>query len=206
MADHADPGTSSRLSALEEIRATLGAGAALYVSTAQASAAAIADTAALIACAFREGRKLLLCGNGGSAADCQHMAAELVGRLTPETDRPGLPAIAITTDSSFLTAHANDRGFEGVFARQIQALGRTGDVLLAITTSGRSANVLRAIQEARRQGMSVVVLTGAGGPAAEVADVGITVPSTDTQLVQQVHVAVEHLICFLVERQLHPQD
>ena len=101
--------------------------------------------------AFRSGGKLLLCGNGGSAADCQHMAAEFVSRLTKDFERPGLPAIALTTDTSFLTAYTNDCGFEGVFARQVQALGRPGDVLLGISTSGNSANVIQAVEVARGQ-------------------------------------------------------
>jgi D-sedoheptulose 7-phosphate isomerase len=167
-------------------------------------AASIGAAADLIARTFRAGGKLLLCGNGGSAADCQHMAAEFVGRLTHEKDRPGLPAIALTTDTSFLTAYANDVGFDGVFARQVQALGSAGDVLIAISTSGGSPNVLAAAGEARRKGLSVVALLGEDGPLARAADVAIKVPTRDTQLIQQVHLAVEHLICHLVERTLHP--
>src|SRR5438105_1477990 len=109
-------------------------------------APAVATAAHLIAETFAAGGKVLLCGNGGSAADCQHVAAELVSRLTRDFDRPGLPAIALTTDTSFLTAYTNDVGFDGVFARQVQALGKPGDVLLAISTSGTSANVLRAVE------------------------------------------------------------
>jgi D-sedoheptulose 7-phosphate isomerase len=167
-------------------------------------AADIARAAALIAESLQRGGKLLLCGNGGSAADCQHMAAEFVGRLTSTVTRPGLPAIALTTDTSYLTAYTNDFGFEGVFARQIETLGRAGDVLLAISTSGASRNVLAAAEAAKREGIAVVALLGQEGPLATLADLAICVPSRDTQLVQQVHLAVEHLLCHLVERALYP--
>ncbi len=179
---------------------------AARVSTAMAdqAAASIAAAADLIATTFRAGGKLLLCGNGGSAADCQHMAAELVGRLTRDMSRPGLPAIALTTDTSFLTAYSNDFGFDAVFARQVQALGSRGDVLITISTSGASPNVLAAVDEAKRVGLSIVALLGEAGPLADLADVAIRVPSRDTQLIQQVHLAVEHLICHLVERTLYP--
>jgi D-sedoheptulose 7-phosphate isomerase len=171
---------------------------------AESGAASIAAAADLIANCFRRHGKVLLCGNGGSAADCQHMAAELVGRLTHEKDRPGLPAIALTTDTSFLTAYTNDVGFDGIFARQVQALGSSGDVLIAISTSGRSRNVLTAVEQARRSGLSSVALLGDDGPLATAADVAIRVPTRDTQVIQQVHLGVEHLICHLVERALYP--
>src|SRR6266581_1574196 len=179
---------------------------AARVSTAMADqeAASIAAAADLIATTFRAGGKLLLCGNGGSAADCQHMAAELVGRLTGDISRPGLPAIALTTDTSFLTAYPNDFGFDAVFARQVQALGSRGDVLITISTSGASPNVLAAVDEAKRVGLSIVALLGEAGPLADLADVAIRVPSRDTQVIQQLHLAAEHLICHLVERTLYP--
>jgi phosphoheptose isomerase len=164
----------------------------------------ILAAADLIAQAFREGGKALLCGNGGSAADCQHMAAELVSRLTKDFERPGLPAIALTTDTSFLTAFANDCGFDGVFERQVQALGRPGDVLIGITTSGTSRNVSRAVQLARATGIRSIVLTGASTPLAGLADVTIAVPSRDTQHIQETHLAIEHLICWFVERAVYP--
>ncbi len=189
---------------IETIKERLRLAANINDAMAGAGADSIAAAADLIAAALRRGGKLLLCGNGGSAADCQHMAAEFVGRLTREKDRPGLPAIALTTDTSFLTAYANDVGFDGVFARQVQALGSAGDVLIAISTSGGSRNVLAAAEEARRKGLSVVALLGEDGPLAKAADVAIRVPTRDTQLIQQVHLAVEHLICHLVERTLHP--
>ncbi|PYR71245.1 MAG: phosphoheptose isomerase [Acidobacteria bacterium] len=164
----------------------------------------IARAAATVAESFQRGGKLLLCGNGGSAADCQHLAAEFVSRLSKDVARPGLPAIALTTDTSYLTAYANDFGFDGVFARQIEALGTAGDVLLAISTSGSSRNVLAAADAARRKAIAVIALVGDGGPLAGTADIAIQVPSRDTQLIQQVHLAVEHLICQLVEQALYP--
>ena len=178
---------------------------AAAVTEAMAShAKEIARAAALITESFQRGGKLLLCGNGGSAADCQHLAAEFVGRLTKEVTRPGLPAIALTTDTSYLTAYANDFGFDGVFARQIETLATAGDVLLAISTSGSSSNVLTAVDAAKRKGVAVIAMLGDNGPLAHAADVAIRVPSRDTQLIQQVHLAVEHLICHLVERALYP--
>lgn len=162
----------------------------------------ILSAADLITEAFRAGGKILLCGNGGSAADCQHLATEFVSRLTKNFERPGLPAIALTTDTSFLTAFSNDCGFEDVFARQVQALGNPEDLLMGISTSGRSTNVVRAAQEAKNQHMSVIVLTGENGPLADMGDVAISVPSTDTQHIQEAHIAIEHILCALVERDM----
>jgi len=192
------------ISSITTIRERLRLAAAVNDAMAESASASIAAAADLITNCFRSNGKVLLCGNGGSAADCQHMAAELVGRLTHEKDRPGLPAIALTTDTSFLTAYPNDVGFDGVFARQVQALGSPGDILIAISTSGRSRNVLTAVEEARGKGLSIVGLLGADGPLATTADVAIRVPTNDTQVIQQVHLAVEHLICHLVERALYP--
>jgi D-sedoheptulose 7-phosphate isomerase len=156
----------------------------------------------LIAETFRGGGKVLLCGNGGSAADCQHMATEFVSRLRKDFERPALPAIALTTDTSFITAFANDCGFDGVFERQVSALGRPGDLLVAISTSGNSTNVVRAVEMALVSGMRVVVLTGSGGRLASLGDVAIAVPSSNTQYVQEAHLAIEHVICELVEQAL----
>jgi D-sedoheptulose 7-phosphate isomerase len=130
------------------------------------------------------------------------MAAEFVSRLTKDFERPGLPAIALTTDTSFLTAYANDCGFDGIFARQVQALGRPGDVLLGISTSGNSPNVIQAVELARATGLRTVSLTGSGGRLGKLADVAIAVPNDDTQHIQETHLAVEHLLCLLVERAL----
>ena len=156
--------------------------------------------------AFRSGGKILLCGNGGSAADCQHLAAEFVGVLRKEFKRPGLPAIALTTDTSFLTAYTNDWGFDGVFEHQVRALARPGDVLIGISTSGNSANVIRAVEAAQSLGIRSVILAGAGGHLSTIGDVVIAVPSADTQHIQEAHLAIEHLICELVERQLFQSD
>jgi len=183
-------------------RAYLRASADIKAQSADACADAIVAAADLVVQTFSAGGKVLLCGNGGSAADCQHMAAEFVSRLTKDFDRPGLPAIALTTDTSFLTAFANDCGFDGVFERQVQALGRPGDLLIGISTSGNSPNVVRAVKHARIAGLRSVVLTGAGGLLSTLADVAIAVPSTDTQHIQEAHLAIEHLICWLVERDL----
>ena len=177
---------------------------AAMMDAAAREAPGIARAASIITDAFRAGGKLLLCGNGGSAADCQHLAAEFVGRFAPAVKRPPLPAIALTTDTSFLTAHANDVAFDDVFARQVQAIGRRGDVLIAISTSGGSRNVILAAQNAQRLGLSVIALVGEGGPLADDVDVAIRVPSRDTALIQQVHLAIEHLICQLVEQALYP--
>ena len=157
----------------------------------------------LVAATFRAGGKLMLCGNGGSAADCQHMAAELVSRLTMAYERPGLPALALTTDTSFLTAFTNDINYEDVFARQVQALGKAGDVLLGISTSGNSTNVVRAVEQARTQGIHTIGLLGSGGALPAMVDVAIRVPSSSTMLVQETHLAIEHVICELVERELY---
>ena len=163
-------------------------------------ARSIEEAATLIAGSFKAGGKLLICGNGGSAADAQHFAAEFVGRLTSDFERPGLPALALTTDTSFLTAYANDYALEGVFARQVQALGRRGDVLFGISTSGSSRNVVAAVAEARRAGLKVVTLTGNRGDLLHQGDVAIAVPETATAHIQEVHLAIEHIICHIVER------
>ncbi len=147
----------------------------------------------LLFLALKSGRKILLCGNGGSAADCQHFAAELVVRLRKGKLRKAQPAIALTTDSSILTASGNDLGFEKVFARQVEALGATGDVLLAISTTGASANVVEAAREARKRGTKVVALTGKNrGKLGKLADCWIAVPSGNTQRIQEMHLTILH--------------
>jgi D-sedoheptulose 7-phosphate isomerase len=162
----------------------------------------IARSAALIAEAFHSGHKLLLCGNGGSAADCQHMATEFVSRLRRGVERRALPALALTTDTSFLTAYANDSGFEGIFARQVEAFGEPGDILLGISTSGSSANVGRALAEARARQMVTIGLFGETATLAADVDVAILIPSRDTQVIQECMLPVEHIICELVEETL----
>lgn len=173
--------------------------------TAEASSEQILAAAAAIVAAVRDGGKLLICGNGGSAGDAQHLATEFVSTLTVDRRRAPIPAIALTTDTSLLTAVANDYGFDGVFARQIEALGKPGDVLLAISTSGSSANVVRACELARAMGLRTIALTGeADGPLGPIADVRIKVPSSETSHIQEAHIAVGQLIAFLVEDELHP--
>jgi len=162
----------------------------------------IVAAAELIAESLRNGGKVLLCGNGGSAADCQHIAAEFVNYLSKDFPRPSLPAIALTTDSSILSAIANDSSFESVFERQVQALGKPGDVLIGISTSGNSSNVVLAMKAAKAANLHTLVLTGNGGCLAEWADVAIAVPSQNTQLIQEAHLAVEHILCELVESYL----
>ena len=165
----------------------------------------IVTAAEQIAATFRAGGKLLLCGNGGSAADCQHMAAEFVSRFAKDLERRALPAVALTTDSSFLTAFANDCGFEGVFERQVQALGKPGDVLIAISTSGNSANVLRAVTAATELSMRTIALTGSKGQLQQLAQIAVCVPSEDTQYIQESHLSIEHVLCKLVEAMLFRQ-
>lgn len=190
------------MSRSEEIRSYLTESAAVFIEAAGACGTAIERAADVMVRSFRDGGKLLLCGNGGSAADCQHMATELVSRFSPKLDRPGLPAIALTTDTSFLTAFSNDCGYEGVFERQLRTLGRPGDTLLAISTSGNSPNVIAAARAAREMGISVVALTGPGGALQAQADVVVAIPSGDTQKIQQAHLAVEHLLCGFIETAL----
>src|SRR5262249_96111 len=149
---------------------------------------AILEAARRITESLRGGGKAMLCGNGGSAADCQHIAAEFVSVLTLDFLRPALPAIALTTDSSILTASANDFGFTGAFPRQAQALGRPGDVLIGISTSGNSENVVQALRYAASHGMCAIALTGEnGGRAAEHAEIAIRAPSSVTQHIQEAH-------------------
>ena len=166
----------------------------------------IAAAAELISGALRGGGKILFCGNGGSAGDAKHLATEFVSTLTLDRRRPAIPALALTTDTSLLTAVANDFGFEEVFARQVEALGREGDVLVGISTSGNSRNVVRAFEQASASGLSTIALTGRdGGVLAPSADVAIRVPSEETSHIQELHIAIGQLIAFLVEDDLHPR-
>lgn len=150
--------------------------------------------------ALRKGKKVLLFGNGGSAADAQHIAAELSGKYTRHRDP--LPAIALTTNTSSLTAIANDYGYEAVFARQLQALVAEGDIVIGISTSGSSPNVLLAMEEAKRRGAITIALTGQGGKLKELADYVLSVPSTKTARIQEVHITIGHIICHLVEEEI----
>lgn len=158
---------------------------------------AIANVARVVEQAFRAGNKVMLAGNGGSAADSQHIAAEFVSRF--EFDRPGLPSIALSTDTSMLTAIGNDYGYEQVFSRQAQANGRAGDVFIGISTSGNSKNVLRAVEACKQMGIVTVALCGAGGKLASMCDHALQVPSTHTPRIQECHILIGHAICALVE-------
>jgi D-sedoheptulose 7-phosphate isomerase len=157
-----------------------------------------------LAGSFKAGNKLLLCGNGGSAADCQHIATELMIRLSHHIKRPALPAIALTTDTSNLTAGGNDIGFENVFARNVEGLGNKGDILLAISTSGNSPNVIKATHAAHNKGMKVIgFLGGSGGKLKELVDLPIVIPSSNVQRIQEGHITIAHIICELVEDKLY---
>jgi D-sedoheptulose 7-phosphate isomerase len=163
----------------------------------------IVQTAEVIAHGLRNGRKILLFGNGGSAADAQHLAAEMVGRFGP--DRSALPAISLSTDTSILTAVGNDYGYEKVFARQIEALGQAGDTAIGISTSGNSPSVLEAIDVARSKGMFTVGFTGeTGGKMKDRTEVLFRVPSRQTPRIQETHILLGHIICELIDRELFP--
>jgi D-sedoheptulose 7-phosphate isomerase len=165
----------------------------------------IANVAAACVAALGNGHKLLLAGNGGSAADAQHLAGELVSRFA--YDRPGLPAFALTTDTSVLTAIGNDYGYEHLFARQLDAVGGAGDVFFGISTSGRSPNVLRALDAARAKGLVTVGMTGhAGGQMPRRCDYVLRVPSDSTPRIQEGHIAIGHAICQIIEAQMFPRS
>jgi D-sedoheptulose 7-phosphate isomerase len=163
----------------------------------------VARAARMIIESMRSGGKLLIFGNGGSAADAQHIAAELAFRMVRERD--ALPALALTTDTSLLTAISNDLSFDFVFARQIQAVGRKGDIALAISTSGNSPNVIEAVKQARAMEIETIGLLGAGGGKARaLVDLALIVPHNETQRIQEVHIAAGHIICQLIEDELRP--
>jgi D-sedoheptulose 7-phosphate isomerase len=187
----------------ERARSLLEEAARAQQALAASAAEPIASAAELLVDAFRAGRKALLFGNGGSAADAQHIAAEWSGRLARE--RGPLPALALGANPAELTALANDYGFERVFARLVEAHGRPGDVAIAISTSGRSPNVLAAVEAARAAGMRTIALTGRGGTLlAERVDVALRVPSDDTQRIQEGHLAIGHVLAALVDEALFP--
>ena len=187
--------------ALDIIKEHAEEGAKLRISFLNDAASLIDDSARAMARSLAQGGKILVCGNGGSAADAQHMTGELLGRFLME--RPSLPAVALTVDTSTLTAIGNDYGYDDIFARQVNGLGREGDVLIAISTSGNSANVVRAIEAARALGMVVVGYTGkGGGRMAGMCDFHIDVPDSRTPLIQEMHEAVMHLTCQLIDHYL----
>jgi D-sedoheptulose 7-phosphate isomerase len=199
-----DRGSGATDEFLPRIRGSLDDSARVTRDTLAASGEAIAGAARLLIEAFRGGYKLLAFGNGGSAADAQHLASELAGRF--DSERPALPAMALTTNGSDLTAIGNDYGFDRVFARLVEAHGRPGDVAVAISTSGNSQNVIAGAVEARKRGMSTVALTGkGGGELVSLVDVAVIVPSDVTARIQESHIAVCHVLCELIESELFPE-
>jgi phosphoheptose isomerase len=190
----------------DAVRAVFDEAVRLHAKVAAEAAPTIARAATIVEQAIGAGRKVLAFGNGGSATDAQHFVAELVGRFGRTVERPGLPALALTADTAVLTSVANDLGFAQVFARQIQALGRGGDVAIALTTSGASPNVNAALAQAREQGLATVALTGGdGGTTGRLAHVHVNVPHADPARVQEVHRTILHAICGLVEERCKGQ-
>jgi D-sedoheptulose 7-phosphate isomerase len=193
---HAGPLERQARAALRETARTLA-------QLERRNAAAVAAAAELIMGCFENGGTVWFCGNGGSAADAQHLAAEFSGRYL--VDRPGLPAVALTTNSSAVTAIGNDYGYDDVFARQLEGIGAPGDVLVAITTSGRSESIRRAVRAAHRLEMAVIGMTGAkGGEFAALCDVALITPSSSTPNIQEGHIAMGHAFCLIVEREMFP--
>jgi D-sedoheptulose 7-phosphate isomerase len=192
----------------QRIKQHFEASAQLKLRAMERLAPVIADAAVLLGKQLQAERKVLSCGNGGSAGDSQHFSSEMLNRF--ERERPGLPALALTTDTSTLTSIANDYHYNEVFAKQVRALGQAGDVLLAISTSGNSANVVRAIEAAHERGMPVVALTGkdGGAMAAQLAgnDIELRVPSDSTARIQEVHLLIIHCLCDLIDRQLFGEE
>lgn len=181
---------TAKISESQQVMSAMLADEALQTSLEKATAACIKS--------LKEGGKILLAGNGGSAADAQHIAGEFVSRFA--FDRPGLPSIALTTDTSILTAIGNDYGYEKLFARQVQAHGNKGDVFIGYTTSGKSPNILLAFEEARKRGVICIGFTGnRGGPMSEICDYVLEVPSADTPKIQEGHAVLGHILCGLVE-------
>lgn len=166
----------------------------------------IAQAGEMLIVALERSNKILLCGNGGSAADAQHIAAELTGRYLKK-DRRALPAIALTTDTSALTALGNDFGFAQIFARQVTALGVRGDILVAISTSGNSPNILEAVQAARNYGMQILAMSGGtGGKLKDKADLSLIIPSDHTPHIQEMHILIAHILCDLIDRHFAPSS
>ena len=189
------------------VREKLDEGCAVVQAVAQDSQlhATLAHAAAVTADALSSGRKLMVAGNGGSAADAQHLVAEFISRLVD--DRPAMRAVALTTDTSILTAVGNDYGYERVFARQIEGLGMRGDVFMGISTSGNSPNILRALELCRDNGIITIGLSGGtGGKMTPLCDYSIIIPSKVTMYIQQAHLALEHIFCMMVERHYFGQD
>ena len=185
------------------IKSLLEASAQVKEQTAQQLSDKAEEAALVIATSLRNGGKLMLCGNGGSAGDSQHLAAEFVATLDHKNPREGLPAIALTTDSSLLTAFSNDFGFEGIFDRQVDTLGQAGDVLIAISTSGNSENIIRAAKAALKKDIAVIAMTGdTGGKLTDYCSILLNVPSAKTMHIQEAHIALGHAITAAVETHL----
>ena len=186
------------------IRASLDASAATMAATAAACATEVAKAAEALAASLKQRGTAYFCGNGGSAADAQHLAAELAGRFFIE--RPAMAGIALTTNTSSITAIGNDYGYEFIFSRQLEGLGKKGDVLVAITTSGNSKNILEAVKMARKLGMSVIGMTGEkGGDFAKLCDITLVTPSDKTPRIQEGHIAMGHAMCEFAERALYKE-
>ena len=184
-----------------DIKAVLVESASVKTATAELYADDIIIAAQMIADALAQGGKVMLCGNGGSAGDAQHIAAEFVATLDHRRPRGGLAALALTTDTSFITAYANDFGFEGIFRRQVEALGHEGDVLIGISTSGNSANVVAALESARASGIKTIGFTGeGGGKLAPLCDMLFAVPSDKVMHIQEAHIALGHVLTMAVEQ------
>ncbi|GLS82184.1 phosphoheptose isomerase [Paraferrimonas haliotis] len=193
---------------LERIKENFTESIQTKIDASEALPEAIEKAAAMMVSCLLNGNKILTCGNGGSAGDAQHFSAELLNRF--ETERPSLPAIALTTDSSTITSIANDYSYDEIFSKQVRALGQPGDILLAISTSGNSNNVIKAMEAALGRDMTIVALTGKdGGPMAGLlsdSDVEIRVPSHRTARIQEVHLLAIHCLCDSIDRTLFPQD
>jgi len=190
---------------IEKIRRALSDSAELKMQVAEKMSDQIQRAGEELAAALKKGNKALFCGNGGSAADSQHIATELIVRLSGDRDRPALPAIALTTDSSVLTAGANDYGFDRVFSRQVEAIGNEGDILFAISTSGNSANVIAAVDEASIKKIFTIGFLGCGGgKLGSLVDLPLVIPSDDTQRIQEAHIAIGHIIIQIAEEILFP--
>ncbi|MCJ2165814.1 MULTISPECIES: D-sedoheptulose 7-phosphate isomerase [unclassified Pseudodesulfovibrio] len=184
--------------ALKKVMDHASAGLAARKAFFDTKAELVVEIARAMAVCLAGGGKIMFCGNGGSAADCQHLAAEFTNRIRME--RPPLPGLALTTDTSALTAIGNDYSFDEVFSKQLQALGRPGDMLVGFSTSGTSTNVIRAMREAKRNNIVTVGMTGqSGAEIASVSDFLVTVPSGDTMIIQEIHISAGHMMCFLVD-------
>jgi D-sedoheptulose 7-phosphate isomerase len=193
------------MSPLQLVQKHLAESAAVKLQLADSDAApVIVEAARRLAECVTRGGKIMLCGNGGSAADSQHIAAEFTSRLRSSMERPGIPALALTTDTSFLTARANDYGFDDVFERLIDSLGRSGDALIGISTSGTSRNVVRAVARAReKEILTIGLLGGTGGVLSQLVDLAVIVPTDCVQYIQESHIAIGHVLCELVEETLY---